>query len=135
MNRTITTLIGASLLISAALTGCDKDSASSSGQIRIGQDYWNTEGAYAMPGISSCSIVVYSEGAMDTGKGSLARFNLQTDETFQEYGYFPIGTFSIGEQFDALFATGENFDDPGTEYYPSEGSLTISESRISCLCL
>ena len=59
-----------------------------------------------MPGISSCSIVVYSEGTMDTGKGSLARYNLQTDETFQEYGYFPIGTFSIGEQFDALLPPG-----------------------------
>ena len=67
--------------------------------------------------------------APETGNGSLARFDLSTDEIFQEYGYFPVGTFSIGEQFDALFSTGESFDDPGTNYYPSEGTLTISGSR------
>ena len=117
------------ILISVTVTGCDKDSVSSSGQIRIGQDYWNTGGAYIMPSISSCSIVVYSEGAPETGNGSLARFDLSTDEIFQEYGYFPVGIFSIGEQFDAVFSTGESFDDPGANFYPSEGTLTISGSR------
>ena len=63
------------MLISVTVTGCDKDSVSSSGQIRIGQDYWNTGGAYIMPSISSCSIVVYSKGAPETGNGSLARFD------------------------------------------------------------
>ena len=95
----------------------------------IGTFLEESGGAYIMPSISSCSIVVYSEGAPETGNGSLARFDLSTDEIFQEYGYFPVGTFSIGEQFDALFSTGESFDDPGTNYYPSEGTLTISGSR------
>lgn len=59
------------MLISVTVTGCDKDSVSSSGQIRIGQDYWNTGGAYVMPGISSCSIVVYSEGHRKPGRDLL----------------------------------------------------------------
>lgn len=124
-----------------ALTGCEKGSSmSGGGNITAGENSWKIgealgyypdfsdiyEGPIADP---VYYLDFYSEGVMETGKGCLIDLEIDLSETdTDEYpeGRIPDGRFEIGRGLSVTFAMGESFDDPGTEYYPSEGTLTVS---------